>query len=265
MKQNARRGERTDWPGVWKDEDITRWDYLSQVIFRQIRFFIKDMKGKEIVELGSGSGRISMAVSKCGADTTLLDMDKDVLSRSKSNFLRHNITAHFIAGKFPMIPLRTEQFDVVWNAGVLEHFEEDELKMSIQEMSRICKKEGFIITFNPYSKSILHTLGSKFMMRYKEYPYRDEKPMVTMHDKIKELGFSMLHEEYSIGFFVLFVGMFKRLALFPGLRMVCSAIFWFLSGIMCSIDRSPFGSVIYTLDRMLSRIFGGYILVSVFR
>jgi len=256
--------ERTDWASVWEDEDIARWDYLSQVIFNEMRSIAGDFKSKKIAELGSGSGRISKRMSKDGGQVTLVDLQKDVLCRSKKQFLDNKVSGNFIAGDLSNIPIKEGEFDIAWNAGVLEHFAGDQLKAAVREMARICKAGGLVITMNPYRGSILHNIGTRFLMKRSVYPFADEQPIRTLKDISSELGLELKKREYSSGFILLFVGMFKRLSLFPSARRASLRLFWAASDLMCLLDRSFIGPAIRFIDRILSNIFGGYLLISIF-
>jgi hypothetical protein len=58
--------------------------------------------------------------------------------------------------------------------------------------------------------------------------------------------------------------MFKRLALVSGIGGLSRRIFWGLSDAMCALDSSFMGPALRAVDRFLSAIFGGYLLVTVF-
>ncbi len=319
MAQGACETLKTEWNAVWAKEDISRWDYQSQVVFNEIKSIVKDsvtdqclkklrpslrgafvftvgrrsnlvfrllrhfvarndesrrasyntgllqdFRSKDIAEFGSGTGRISKAISESGGRTTLLDSLEDVLRRSKRQFAKNNIDGNFVVGAFPDLPIKSGRFDVVWNAGVIEHFSGDMLKESLLEMARVCRDNGVVITINPYSRSWLHAIGRGFMMLYPSFPYKDEYPITTLKTALSCLGAGWTLREYTAGFFTLFVGAFKRLSLFSGMRNICLGIFWVLSGAMCALDRSFAGPIIRSLDRFLSKIFGGYVLISVF-
>ena len=264
MKSIYTAKKHTEWTSVWERENISRWDYLSQVIFNEIKSIAKNFKHKKVVELGSGSGRISKAIFQSGAKVTLLDMDENVLYGSKKEFQNNKANGNFIVGAFPKIPVKDKQFDIVWNAGVIEHFSWEDIKTALLEMARVCKVGGLVITLNPYQKSILHSMGQKFVMKQGIYPYKDEKPIKTLENLILSLGFDIVRKEYSSRFFLLFVGMFKRLALFPRIQNISLKIFWVTSNIMCGLDKSWIGIFIRFLDRLFSKIFGGYLLISTF-
>ncbi len=264
MKDAGGSGEHTDWSRIWEAEEISRWDYLSQTILGELRSLTRGFRSKKVIELGSGTGRISKAISRDGGHVTLMDMAMDVLGRSREQFLKCGIGGNFIIGAFPNVPIKYGQFDIAWNAGVLEHFSKDEIKTALSEMARVCKKGGYVITINPYQRSVLHTVGTRFLIKKSVYPFKDEFPISTMKDLAVESGLELERAEYSFGFFLLFVGMFKRLGLFSSLRRVSLAIFWKISDMMCLIDRSPIGHVVRGMDRIFSKVFGGYLLVSIF-
>lgn len=62
-------------------------------------------------------------------------------------------------------PLKDKQFDVVWNVGVLEHFEQEDQKKALLEMKRIYKPAGIIITFNPSDRSTIYKRAKEYAER----------------------------------------------------------------------------------------------------
>jgi ubiquinone/menaquinone biosynthesis C-methylase UbiE len=253
------------WDKVWKNKDWTpSWDYLSQVILSTLSKESKGLKGKKVLEAGSGSGRISMRIAKKGGKVTLLDISPEAISLSRKNFKKNNLTAEFQKGSLFKIPSKNNTYDIVWNAGVIEHFYKHRQEKAIKEMLRICKKGGLVITLNPYAGSILHTLGKAVVVKLaKEYPFGREVPIKSLKWLENRINTKLKKKEYSIGFILLWIGALKRVLLIIKSKILFKLSLT-LNSMACSLDKSRLGSPIRTLDTSLSKIFGGYLLVSIF-
>ena len=254
----------SDWKQVWRSNSkIPAWDYLSQVILSVLESEICSFQNKNILEAGSGTGRISLRLAKKGAKVYLMDNELEAITFSGRVFDKAKMPAFFTLASILDMPYASNSFDIVWNAGVIEHFTGDVQKTSVKEMLRVCKKEGLVVTLNPYAKSLLHSIGKFIIERIADYPFADEVPVTTLSVYAPELGCRLKKSEFSVGFIVFIPGMFKRLSLLPvgfifnPLLEVCNKLF-------CLLDNSFLRKPLRRIDLWLSRIFGGYLLVTVF-
>lgn len=225
---------------------------------------IGNIKDKRILEAGSGSGRISLRLAKENAVVSLLDNSAHAINFSKDLFEKAGERLNIACASIHAMPYNNETFDVVWNAGVIEHFVGKEQKEVLREMARVCKKGGLIITINPYAKSILHSFGKFIIEKMKRYPFGDEVPVTTLKGISDTLGCELKKDEYSIGFIVLWVGMFKRLTLLP-MGKVFKLPLSILNEVFCYLDSSFFGQILKKIDRFASKLFGEYLLVTIFK
>ena len=47
------------------------------------------------------------------------------------------------------MPFKSEEFDFVWNIGVIEHYDLKEIDLIFQEMIRVCKRNGVVAVGMP--------------------------------------------------------------------------------------------------------------------
>ena len=255
----------TDWDQVYEDSfESGGWSYLSRMIIRTIGREVGDVKGKSFIELGCGSGRNSMRLAKKGGKVTLLDLSAKVLEQAKAHYQSEGVPADFIQGSIFEIPVPDDTYPVVWNAGVIEHWVGEEQVACIREMLRITRQDGMVVTLNP-NKHSLHEYGKRVLTKMGQYAYTDEHNIDTLKEQGRKAGGHLVKKEYSVGFFVLFVGLFIQFRPKNLFGKLSYAIFKVLNGIFTLIDKSPLGTMVYHLDLLLSRIFGGYLLVSVLR
>lgn len=259
------------WDDVWEDPSNQEvWTYLSQVIFDEVIELIRKEKlvqpGQplKMAELGCGSGRISSRLAETAhARSFLVDNSQVALKRLKGLVDAGEATGRVVGGDLFRLPIKDGSLDLVWNAGVLEHFTGKTQDRAVAEMLRVLRPGGFFISLNPYAGCILHTLGKSFVESVTTYPYGEEIPLHTLESGAKHAGQQLYGEEFSVGFIVLFVGMFKRLMIVPGMG-------WFAPVYRLS-DRFFYSLYKYDkvarfmrkADRALARLLGGYLLATV--
>ena len=154
---------RSTFDKFWIDQtDLGEIDDTCEDILRLLEQEFPRIGGASFLEVGSGSGRISVVLARRGAHVTLLDNSETAISISKELFSRHGQEATFVLDSAFDMPLPDNSFDVVWNAGVLEHFLFDDQVRMLQEMLRVLKPEGTLMTFNPSHDGRIYRLG-KFL------------------------------------------------------------------------------------------------------
>ena len=149
-KESTNRYKKAEWDNYWdkhasKPRLIDRIIGLVRVYFdnnylRNLRM-VSALKGK-ILEVGCGTSITSIKMKNKANIIYALDY-----SDKLKKYWEPDKVKYIIADGFDM-PLKNDFFDLVWNAGVLEHF--DNPKDMLKEMMRVCKKKGLICVFVPY-------------------------------------------------------------------------------------------------------------------
>jgi len=132
-------------------------DYIKkQALFFSIMFVNELNNCSIILEPGGGLGLVSLLEAMRGNHVVILDCDKEVIKQSFQHAVNLEVAdnaVHIIGDIFNM-PFSDNSFDIVWNEGVLEHFEN--MKSAIKEMRRVCKVNGKILILVP-NKYTVHT------------------------------------------------------------------------------------------------------------
>ncbi len=104
-------------------------------------------KGKEMLELGSGTGHWTQFFAEKGFDVTAVDNSEAMLQLAKGK----KIDARFVLTDAQKLPFENESFDVLASITMLE-FVDDQQK-AIEEMFRVLKTEGYAVIglLNPKS------------------------------------------------------------------------------------------------------------------
>lgn len=187
------------WDRIWSGNVSYDWDSLSQTIYRQIRELIVSSDTPRIAEAGSGTGKISLKLAEEGADVTLIDFSEQALKNSRQAFFERNVSATFLQADIRSTNLPKGRFDLTWNAGVVEHFEEDEQVDMLREMGRITKPGGTVLVMAPNAKCLPYLVGKAFAEREGRWMYGKETPVASLRNVIDKSGLLLLEEKH-IGF-----------------------------------------------------------------
>ncbi len=245
------------WDSYWaqKGASLGEWDYLSQVILQVLEEEIGHVAGKKIAEAGSGTGRISFQLAKKDAKITLIDYGVEALQLSRSMFAAGGSSGDYVLADISDLPFCEGSFDVVWNAGVLEHNLYDKQGEILRSLIRLCKDGGIIITLNPYSKSPAYRAGKWMLEHLRRWPFGEEYPIRSIRDVARDQDLSLVRE-YPIGFVVSLVESYK----FLPKKLSAAGVFQRLSDFFVRNAHR-----LTQIDRFLSRTVGGYLIVSVIR
>ena len=109
-----------------------------------------------LLEAGCGSGHISAFLANKGYETTLLDFSEIALNKARQVYEKNKLVGRFIKSDlFDISPESVGYHDVVWNSGVLEHFDGWQIIQSMQKMANVAKKFVIILVPNPKSSSYM--------------------------------------------------------------------------------------------------------------
>ena len=137
-------------------EEYFQWGYYcNQVLYRHYKDILGNIKDKNILEWGAGSGYVSCLAAREGAVVTCLDYSSKAVQYIEivSNVLRVRENIKIIQGDLNDITTKNT-FDVIWNCGVLEHYSDKEIICKLQEMIKLSQKDAIIICTVPNLRSL---------------------------------------------------------------------------------------------------------------
>lgn len=187
-----------NWSRVSPKEMLADWSIMDQEIYQILRKEI-DRPGQRILEAGSGSGKISLLLAQEGHRLTLIDYSQAALSTSRTIYVSAGVEAEFVHGSILEMPFPDGSFDLVWNAGVLEHFSPEEQRQALAEMRRVCRPSGRIITLNPNARCLLYRFGKWLAEKRNVWPFGYEEPVISLADQFAAAGIEM-EREYDAAF-----------------------------------------------------------------
>jgi SAM-dependent methyltransferase len=261
MKDSATQEEVKDtWEQYWEhthfpDFELPPFNSYHIPVFHLITDLIKKEGFKKIMGAGCGQDYVAAYLQKefsNSLDFTLLDISPKVLAFDAELFKRNNLSVATVESSIFTMPFPDNSFDLIFNTGLMEHFTPEDQTLMVREVMRVLRPGGYYVSANPSDKGIIYKYG---MRRAKEkgiWPFGVETPIRSLRftlDGVPEVGSLIeLERDFAgqLNFFS-YVNKFLQYASKP-LRMLA---------------RVPFIHGLF--DMTLGKVFGTYLLISVFR
>lgn len=140
---------RNRWDSLWKthhvSRKITRFNLLS---FYEIKRHI-NLSGLNTIEVGCGTGQLSLLLSQVTKNITLLDSSEISLKLAKELFEIHGINNCSFLQDDLFDLHHNKKYDLVVSSGLLEHFKGNELLTCLNAHKYLTKKNGYVVIIAP--------------------------------------------------------------------------------------------------------------------
>lgn len=143
--------------------------YLNS--FEQNKFLplLGDLSGKKVLDAGAGTGRLSLAMSKAGAQVTALDVSTAMLKILKNK--DKNIET--IIGDVESLPFADNTFDIVTAAFLVVHLKDPSI--FFDEAYRVLKDDGILVLSNINQKEAPEVETKEGKIKIDSYYHRLDK------------------------------------------------------------------------------------------
>lgn len=100
--------------------------------------------GERILDLGTGTGEIAIAIKQRGRDVEVIGIDPDpkALDRAKQKAGRAGVAIRFEQGFGDQLPYADQSFDRVLSSFVFHHLPDDQKDSTLREIRRVLKPGG---------------------------------------------------------------------------------------------------------------------------
>ena len=246
---NLRVKSTQHWQAIWKEQkychNIESLGTLEHKIYNELE---KYSQARDcLLEAGSGTGKVSVLLALGQRKVSLLDIAPEALDTGKKVFDFHGVRGFFMRGDIFDIPFRDNSFDVVWNAGVIEHFLNDEQQKIYCEMYRVCRPGGRIVIIAPSARARIYRYWKGISERINTWIFGAEFPVESLAGIYR--GKTCIEYQICIAEQFKFISMCSKWLMPVG--ELCYRIINFL-------EKIP------ALRKMLLNRIGGFLLVSVF-
>ena len=115
--------------------------YFQMLVIKKLFKVIGDIKDKNVLEVGCGTGRFTKLMINKGAKVTGIDLQPDTIMVNRKKIPN----AEFLYMSATDIDFEKETFDIVISVTVLQHIPYNEQEKAINEIMRVVKQDGYII------------------------------------------------------------------------------------------------------------------------
>jgi ubiquinone/menaquinone biosynthesis C-methylase UbiE len=159
--------------------------YLNSFEKGKFLSLLPEIKDKKILDVGAGTGRVSLPLVLSGAQVTALDISEKILELLK----RKNKKITTVVGEAENLPFENESFDIVTAAFLIVHLKDP--KIFFDEVYRVLKPDGLFLVSNINQKEPPVVKTKEGDIQIKSYYHRPEK----IKDSLQDLAFSIEKEE----------------------------------------------------------------------
>ena len=126
-------------------------------------------KGGRILEAGCGTALLSLILANYGFAVTALDLSKEVLDYAQRRVFLNKIHLNFVQGNILKLSsmFRDKYFDTICHSGVMEHFRDNDIILSLSEQRKVSKIVIFKIPNNRVKLTNEHFGDERFLSNKK--------------------------------------------------------------------------------------------------
>ncbi|MFA6485899.1 MAG: class I SAM-dependent methyltransferase [Candidatus Magasanikbacteria bacterium] len=160
--------------------------YLDGFEKEKFLSLLGDIKNKKILDVGAGTGRLSVRLSKMGASVTALDVSEKMLAKlkSKSNKIES------VIGDAESLPFPDNSFDIVVAAFLIVHLKDP--RRFFDEAYRVLKEDGVLAVTNINQKEPPEIKTQDGVIKIESYYHRPER----VRGLLEELAFGVEREVF---------------------------------------------------------------------
>lgn len=188
----------TKWEGIWdhiwqtgaSGRIISTGREFYNILLRRLllRYLKPDSK---LLELGCGTSTLTLSLTPHIRELVGLDISAKGLDIARAYQQKHAIkNAKFIKADCRSVPFENE-FDVVWSAGLIEHFFENDIEI-VQQHLKAVKPGGVALMSVPYKYSLhsLHYLLTRPRLTRRFWPWSQERYFQRFysHADLEDIG-----------------------------------------------------------------------------
>ena len=130
----------------WSSSSQDMFALAFQEAIAQSYFYLGDLKGKKLLEIGCGSGEQAVYFAMQGAEVTIVDISLESLKIAERLAVQKNTKLAAVQMNAEEMKFSTEEFDLIYINSVLMHVNQQKV---LQECSRVLKKEGKLVIVEP--------------------------------------------------------------------------------------------------------------------
>ena len=160
---------------------------------RELADLIKNNSGCgnfNVIEVGCELGVTSLLLPD-KYNKTLLDLNPLAIDLVKKSHKELNKEATFLVADMFNMPIEDGKYHIVFNAGVIEHFNESERECAFKEYRRILKSNGIMYIAFPNHYSFPYRAAYIIRRFFNKWPYPEEFKIFDLKKEIDNAGLQL--------------------------------------------------------------------------
>lgn len=192
--------DESQWGNIFNIEKYSK-TLIDSILQKKYYTQTKEMlriatPGSRTLEIGSGSGQTSLCLAQIGCDVTLLDFSQEALDLAKFAAEKLGLKIKTVcADAYKELSFETKEFDFVFHAGLIEHFEPSERVGLLKNWKTFGRRH---ISMIPNAASLAYHIGKEHQELEGTWQWGRELPDYTQIREFMLAGFEVEHE-YTAG------------------------------------------------------------------
>jgi ubiquinone/menaquinone biosynthesis C-methylase UbiE len=119
------------------------------------------LAGKDVLEVGCGSGIAVQLFAEAGANVTAVDLTPWAVATTRSRLDAFGLEADVFEADGEQLPLNDDAFDLVFSWGVIHH--STDMERALSELVRVCRPGGEVVIMVYHRRSLFYVVYRGFM------------------------------------------------------------------------------------------------------
>lgn len=149
-----RHAREAKFHDAWADgtalDAIAVTDAFEAITAQENRFIMQllgDVRGKTILDVGTGLGESAIYFAQQGAQVTAVDISPKMIGLCERNAARHDVHVRGLVTPAESLSVEPDSFDVVYAANILHHIQDRERFLA--NISAALKPGGLFVAWDP--------------------------------------------------------------------------------------------------------------------
>jgi ubiquinone/menaquinone biosynthesis C-methylase UbiE len=118
------------------------------------------LTGKDVLEVGCGSGIAAQLLAEAGAKLTAVDLTPWAVETTRARMRAFGLDADVFEADGEQLPFEDASFDVVFSWGVIHH--SSDMDRALRELVRVCRSGGAIVLMVYHRRSLFYVAYKGF-------------------------------------------------------------------------------------------------------
>lgn len=180
-----------------------------------------NVKGKKVLDIGSGHGNTALKLAQEGAIVTSIDIAPKLIEGCQYRARKNNLSVNFMVMDATNMTFDMNSFDIVLGFRTVHHLQN--IKKFFYDSHRILKQGGFLIVVEPQKYNPFVEFGRRFIKNDVESRTATEHPLVPEDIKAMKNIFTKV-ETKEFEFLASGLLILNMLKLYPLFRLLLKPV-----------------------------------------